>query len=176
MKKLIAIALTLLSSLALSQALTITNFGSASTGGAWSFNTGTGEFNGAGNAGDFLFETFSTFDLTGITEVIFDMSADTPVPGSISFSVVFRESLGGTDVASVSFSSAQLTAGSPSSTLTDLGGNFANVNAFLLSAAGAPGDNFDLTLNSFTAVPEPSAFALLAGCFGMAWVMVRRRA
>lgn len=26
------------------------------------------------------------------------------------------------------------------------------------------------------AVPEPSAFALIAGCFGFAWVMVRRRA
>lgn len=26
-----------------------------------------------------------------------------------------------------------------------------------------------------TVVPEPSAFALLAGCFGLAWVMVRRR-
>lgn len=29
---------------------------------------------------------------------------------------------------------------------------------------------------SGTVVPEPSAFALLAGCFGLAWVMVRRRA
>lgn len=29
---------------------------------------------------------------------------------------------------------------------------------------------------SFNVVPEPSSFALLAGCFGLAWVMVRRRA
>jgi hypothetical protein len=28
---------------------------------------------------------------------------------------------------------------------------------------------------SGTVVPEPSSFALLAGCFGLAWVMVRRR-
>ena len=28
---------------------------------------------------------------------------------------------------------------------------------------------------SLTAVPEPSSFALLAGCFGLAWIMVRRR-
>jgi hypothetical protein len=28
---------------------------------------------------------------------------------------------------------------------------------------------------SATIVPEPSSFALLAGCFGLAWVMVRRR-
>jgi len=32
-------------------------------------------------------------------------------------------------------------------------------------------------LSSFTisVVPEPSSFALLAGCFGLAWIMVRRR-
>lgn len=29
---------------------------------------------------------------------------------------------------------------------------------------------------AITAVPEPSSFALLAGCFGLAWIMVRRRA
>jgi len=28
----------------------------------------------------------------------------------------------------------------------------------------------------FSPVPEPSSFALLAGCFGLSWVMVRRRA
>jgi len=28
---------------------------------------------------------------------------------------------------------------------------------------------------SFTQVPEPSAFALIAGCFGLTWVMLRRR-
>ena len=33
------------------------------------------------------------------------------------------------------------------------------------------GDNLILQ----SAVPEPSSFALLAGCFGLAWVMVRRR-
>jgi hypothetical protein len=28
---------------------------------------------------------------------------------------------------------------------------------------------------AFNAVPEPSSFALIAGCFGLAWVMLRRR-
>jgi hypothetical protein len=28
---------------------------------------------------------------------------------------------------------------------------------------------------AITVVPEPSAFALLAGCFGLTWIMVRRR-
>ena len=51
----------------------------------------------------------------------------------------------------------------------------------LAGAAGAQDvtwDNEDRgSLNySFQAVPEPSSFALLAGCFGLTWVMVRRRA
>lgn len=46
-------------------------------------------------------------------------------------------------------------------------------------------ENFDIELTQLnsvgpsftgTVVPEPSSFALLAGCFGLAWVMVRRRA
>lgn len=34
---------------------------------------------------------------------------------------------------------------------------------------------FDNVSVDVTPVPEPSAFALLAGCFGLAWVMLRRR-
>lgn len=42
-----------------------------------------------------------------------------------------------------------------------------------MTATGTPqGSYSDLTL---TQVPEPSAFALLAGCFGLTWVMLRRR-
>jgi hypothetical protein len=47
--------------------------------------------------------------------------------------------------------------------------NIADVDNSILGQNG--GGN--LTLAS--AVPEPSSFALLAGCFGLAWVMVRRR-
>lgn len=34
---------------------------------------------------------------------------------------------------------------------------------------------FDDVSSSLSVVPEPSAFALLAGCFGLTWVMLRRR-
>jgi hypothetical protein len=33
----------------------------------------------------------------------------------------------------------------------------------------------DFAPTDFTIVPEPSSFALLAGCFGLTWVMLRRR-
>ena len=42
--------------------------------------------------------------------------------------------------------------------------------------SGATTDQTGLSEVRFAAVPEPSAFALLAGCFGLSWVMVRRRA
>jgi len=41
------------------------------------------------------------------------------------------------------------------------------------------GNNNDLFVDNFvltgSAIPEPSAFALLAGMFGLTWVMLRRR-
>lgn len=51
------------------------------------------------------------------------------------------------------------------------GDSFTAANNWTLAAT----DNGD---NSFTvtAVPEPSSFALLAGCFGLTWIMLRRRA
>lgn len=42
---------------------------------------------------------------------------------------------------------------------------------FFASASGGE----QLTSLQISVVPEPSSFALLAGCFGLAWVMVRRR-
>jgi len=69
-----------------------------------------------------------------------------------------------------------------------------DVNAGADIAFVAPVDGFSYSLFTFdssidgsapnasafqaaytTAVPEPYSFALLAGCFGLAWVMVRRR-
>jgi len=35
-------------------------------------------------------------------------------------------------------------------------------------------DDIQIT-GTATVVPEPSSFALLAGCFGLTWVMLRRR-
>lgn len=49
--------------------------------------------------------------------------------------------------------------------------NFTAGQRITLSISG--GTNF--TLESFTVVPEPNTFALLAGCFAMASVMYRRR-
>lgn len=45
-------------------------------------------------------------------------------------------------------------------------------SSILISTSTTSGTISDLTL---TQVPEPSAFGLLAGCFGFAWVMLRRR-
>ena len=36
-------------------------------------------------------------------------------------------------------------------------------------------DGSNIRLEGGTPIPEPSAFALLACCFGLGWVMVRRR-
>jgi hypothetical protein len=59
--------------------------------------------------------------------------------------------------------------------LTGTGSIFASAaSTFNLNGANNP--TFGAPSLEIGLVPEPSAFALIAGCFGMAWVMVRRRA
>lgn len=58
------------------------------------------------------------------------------------------------------------------------GGGSVGGGAGLAGLAGSQDvswDNGDTASYSFQAVPEPSAFALLAGCLGFTWVMLRRR-
>jgi hypothetical protein len=46
---------------------------------------------------------------------------------------------------------------------------------FNLGSAGSNFGAFGLAGYTLSTVPEPSSFALLAGCFGLTWVMLRRR-
>lgn len=57
--------------------------------------------------------------------------------------------------------------------------NFTNITSFTI-ADDAPGDSFflmayDNLVVSESAIPEPSAFGLLMGACGLAWVFARRR-
>lgn len=56
------------------------------------------------------------------------------------------------------------------------GGVFDNTQIFLLTLGTAGGgDTVTANLTGLTLVPEPSAYAALAGCLALGWVMVRRR-
>ena len=62
-----------------------------------------------------------------------------------------------------------------------ISGNASSIQTWgAIDTAGTYTDTYsDSTVSSgvaFEAVPEPSAFALIAGCFGLTWVMLRRRA
>jgi hypothetical protein len=61
---------------------------------------------------------------------------------------------------------------------TSLAGSFGNTNYAFNAGVNSLSEEYLGTLGSLqaaTIVPEPSSFALLAGVFGFAWVMVRRR-
>ncbi len=153
---------------------TITSFGSGpATGGTWTYNNGA--FSGSSIAGDLLYESLaSTVDITGQDILLLDLSP-TSIVGATSFTVILLESLGGSHIASASFSNVQLESGLASSSLVDLGGDFANVNAWMLSASGSPSDSFNIaSMNSLSAVPEPSTYALFAGIFALGYIVVRR--
>lgn len=170
------LSLILLSSQYAMATVTITSFGTGPTAtSGWTYNNG--DLSGSSTSGDSLLETFgSAADITGFTKVALDLTPVDNVDPGTSFTFLLEESLGGTGVAEVVFSATQLNSGSATSTLTDLGGDFANVGSFRLTLGGLPGETFNVSLNSLSAVPEPSAFALIAGCFALAWVTVRRRA
>jgi len=96
------------------------------------------------------------------------------------FDSSFTSSLGSANDTQTATSSAS----NPSTAFSLVYGTAVNLNAnttygIRLSidetndAGGLPGLD-TLSLNG-SVVPEPSSFALLAGCFGFAWVMLRRR-
>ncbi|HKK17657.1 MAG TPA: hypothetical protein VJ952_03165 [Opitutales bacterium] len=63
---------------------------------------------------------------------------------------------------------------------SDLAFRSSTTNSLVTFAAlddGSNGSNTQEQLDNiyYNVVPEPSAFALLAGCFGMTWIMLRRR-
>ncbi|PXA04878.1 hypothetical protein DDZ13_02630 [Coraliomargarita sinensis] len=108
-----------------------------------------------------------------------------------SFSFDFQKNSGGADIEIDLFWSVDSYAtaidsytisdtGSWGSFSTDLSSlaNQATTTTFRLqffTTGGSPGNELYLDNVELQAVPEPSAFALLAGCLGLTWIMVRRR-
>lgn len=149
-----------------------TNFATTGTG-AVSLNTGG--FNGSN---PLTLTNTLALDTGGATFVTIDFDYTWSGGSSTRFFWVEYSSNGGTNWTTVGSNIAAPTAGSATRTVTteaDLTDQFlfrfvpkndgSSVYAYL--------DNIEITSDSV--VPEPSSFALLAGCFGLAWVMVRRR-
>jgi len=106
------------------------------------------------------FTSFSSFSFT---------LGDSDIQGDDDFAVYFFDS--------TSSSASNATVGYYA-LATDATWTIPTNNAAVFNFSGtADADSFQQLSNVQTvnAVPEPSAFALIAGCFGLAWVMVRRR-
>jgi len=129
----------------------------------------------------------ATYGGTNLIPVAWNTSSSNPfagntLPGSANFSLVGGVSAGDS-FAVLLFGSSTSTSGS-----TVLGDSFtlwtdaswvvpADGSSVTFGGSGAFVAQTGASSPTFTGtvVPEPSAFALLAGCFGLAWVMVRRR-
>ena len=134
---------------------------------------------------EITFDLGGTFDIDGVHLWNYDRNNDNPTRALKNFDISFSTDGGtnyGTTYAAGTFSDF---AGADNPRVDN---EIAVQSRFFTSVSDVTdikidnivlqGDNSYIGFSEirFNAVPEPSAFALLAGCFGLAWVMLRRRA
>lgn len=164
-------------------ATTLTNFGSSSftidlelTNFDTTQNTNSLELSGSDSST--LAGSITVIDISSLFGNQISVSGNVTTDPGTSFGLFLSDS---------SFNEATFTGGlwvdilDSGSTLlslsdTDPGFDPSLVEYVDIRAAGTGVDSVSATLDGATIVPEPSAFALIAGCFALAWVTVRRRA
>lgn len=138
------------------------------TNGDLVINTSSGSANGVGGS---LFALSGTAAGFGVSNLSAGGSTTiSPAAGSLVVAVATKNQ--GTPPEAQGDLTLQFASGSGSSAV---GTGYQSI-----TAAGSISPTFNnspdyVAATEFTAVPEPSAFALLAGCFGLTWVMLRRR-
>lgn len=189
MNRLTFISFALVCSTIVASAVSITNFGTANfTVDAGSTTSGfvTGQdadsisISGS-DLGSALWGSFSPINLSSNWGNDIILSGSMTVTPASTFTIDLYDNDG--DFATFSGGSwAEVNSGGQSSlslagTTLSGGGVFDNTQIFFLTLGTAGGgDTVTANLTDLSLVPEPSAYAAIAGLLALGWVMVRRRA
>lgn len=173
MKTLLALALVAISAASLNAQI-LTNFGEdVFNGGSWTYSPGTSTISGTEGLGDLIYGAPVSLDITGAVGFSLTANATTAPAGSFHIIVEDDEFLA---ISAIFFWSDFVGGATVQQSFgtVDPGFDFANISGWTLVSGGST-QPIAITLNSLSAIPEPTTWMLVTASLAAAMAFRRGR-